>query len=385
MTTWKDKLQEASFRGLVFQVASAEMSAGRRTADHEFPQRDINYVEDIGRATRVFSIEAFILANADNGFNYMPQRDALIKAIETKGSGELVHPYYGQKTVQISGLARITESNRDGGYCAITFQFSETQIPEYPKEKVDSQNNLLHAARAAMDKAVKNFEKIFSIFQKAQNVIDGVSATINFAVVSINTAKSYGKKSLSFQNAVNKLKQNVIAAALVPSGLAITFETLLAEDLSIFGIKENLTLKYFGADDTSIDENRQAFNKLIREFSVIGAVQAVSGVTFTNSDDAAEVRGQLITSMDELMEDADGETFEVYHALLAAMNEDFSTRAINLPNVISITLPAAAPSLFAAYDLYEDISKADEIASKNGVIHPGFLPSDINMEIVTRG
>ena len=113
--SWRDQLKDASFRGVPFFVDASSWSAGRNTVIHEFVQRDKPFVEDLGRKTRQFKIDAWVCAHPSNDFNPWPQRDSLIAAFETAGIGTFVHPYYGELTGYAS--AEITESGTDqGGY-----------------------------------------------------------------------------------------------------------------------------------------------------------------------------------------------------------------------------------------------------------------------------
>ncbi|HCS4673821.1 TPA: DNA circularization N-terminal domain-containing protein, partial [Escherichia coli] len=47
--TWKDRLQDASFRGVPFKVEEESAGAGRRVETHEYPNRDKPYTEDLGK------------------------------------------------------------------------------------------------------------------------------------------------------------------------------------------------------------------------------------------------------------------------------------------------------------------------------------------------
>ena len=91
MTDWRSRLLQASFRGVPFFVAgAAEAQVGRRVAVHEFPNRDLAYGEDMGRALHTFSLEAFVV-----GPDYMKARAELIVALEPDIPGGLVHPDLG--------------------------------------------------------------------------------------------------------------------------------------------------------------------------------------------------------------------------------------------------------------------------------------------------
>ncbi len=48
--TWKDRLQDASFRGVPFKVEEESTGTGRRVETHEYPNRDKPYTEDLGKS-----------------------------------------------------------------------------------------------------------------------------------------------------------------------------------------------------------------------------------------------------------------------------------------------------------------------------------------------
>ena len=125
--TWREELLPASFRGVPFEVEGDSGSFGRRVQVHEYPQRDKPWTEDLGRATRAFEITAFLI-----GPDYLQQRDDFIAALETEGPGILVHPWYGELTVNVKDLARVTHSRLNGGMCEIALSFVEAGELEFP-------------------------------------------------------------------------------------------------------------------------------------------------------------------------------------------------------------------------------------------------------------
>jgi prophage DNA circulation protein len=67
-----------------FAVRRSDAQVGRRTVQHEYPQRDTPFAEDMGRAARRFSLDAYVL-----GPDYDQARDRLIDALEARGPGLL--------------------------------------------------------------------------------------------------------------------------------------------------------------------------------------------------------------------------------------------------------------------------------------------------------
>lgn len=125
--SWQDNLHAASFRGVPFAVETGDGSFGRRQAVHEYPYRDSVWVEDMGRATRRLTLTGFILQSSRiyTASDVMTQRDSLIAAAETSGSGTLVHPTLGELTVSVpEGGLRLHE-NKDE---ARMFRFTLTVI-----------------------------------------------------------------------------------------------------------------------------------------------------------------------------------------------------------------------------------------------------------------
>ncbi len=86
------QLRLASFRGTAFQVNDADLGAGRRMQVHEYPQRDMPWVEDLGRATREISIEGFLI-----GTYYIAQANRLLAALEASGGegADKILDYFG--------------------------------------------------------------------------------------------------------------------------------------------------------------------------------------------------------------------------------------------------------------------------------------------------
>lgn len=125
--SWQDNLHPASFRGVPFAVESGDGVFGRRQAVHEYPYRDSVWVEDMGRATRRIHLTGFIVQSSRvySAGDVMSQRDALIAAAETAGSGTLVHPTLGELTVSvIEGGLRVHEHKDE----ARMFRFTLTVV-----------------------------------------------------------------------------------------------------------------------------------------------------------------------------------------------------------------------------------------------------------------
>lgn len=98
---------DASYRGVPFYVTSTKLKVGRRVVLFEYPQQDKPFVEDLGRAARIVTVEAFT-----TGRDYVERMSALVKALETQGGGELVDPWVGRMTATPQSVSQVTYTTR---------------------------------------------------------------------------------------------------------------------------------------------------------------------------------------------------------------------------------------------------------------------------------
>ena len=80
----------ASFKGVMFEVKTAESEHGRRGAVGEFPFGEDTAYADLGRKSRTYTLSARFAENS-----HLADVEALIAAVESPGSGTLVHPTRG--------------------------------------------------------------------------------------------------------------------------------------------------------------------------------------------------------------------------------------------------------------------------------------------------
>jgi prophage DNA circulation protein len=106
-----------------------------------------------------------------------------------------------------------------------------------------------------------------------------------------------------------------------------------------------------------------------------GAILAT--VVFTSRDDVEALRPVInaeFASAEELAADAmDSVTYQSIVSLHAAMSYFLTQTAQPLPRMLSFAFAAPLPTLVAAYKLYADASRADELRDQNKVIHPAFM------------
>ena len=138
---WNLTLQDASFRGVTFDVQSVEDRGERALCVHEYPYRSGAEVEDLGRKPRVIPVTAIFW-----GVAYESRIKALVAAFEEAGPGELIHPVFGSLTVAVRRW-QISHSAERHDYATVTFEAVEA-VTDNPFFGATSSRSLAEQALA---------------------------------------------------------------------------------------------------------------------------------------------------------------------------------------------------------------------------------------------
>lgn len=135
--SWRDRLVQASYKNVSFKVLSSEYEGGRRTSIHNFANREKPYLQDLGKAEDTFTIEAYIVQNIENEFDYFSERDNLRRALNSVGSGILIHPFLGIQKVGLANPYKMSETFEEGGIAKFSITFKEAGERALPESLTD--------------------------------------------------------------------------------------------------------------------------------------------------------------------------------------------------------------------------------------------------------
>ncbi|WP_122437109.1 DNA circularization protein [Pseudomonas viridiflava] len=191
MSTWRDSLLPASFRGVGFFISSTAVPIGRKGQLHEFPQRDEPYFESLGKQSQVHTVTAFIV-----GPDCFEQRDKLLQALEASGAGELVHPWLGRMQVQV-GECDMTHSLGEGGIVRLNLKFYPDQPLKFPTSTLNTGRQLMQASDGLLGSALRRYRAVMATvdavrinIQALRSTLSGVFATIQRQFSSFMTVYS---------------------------------------------------------------------------------------------------------------------------------------------------------------------------------------------------
>ncbi len=364
---WRERYQQGSFRGIQFHIESGDDERAQRLVVHEFPAREKPYLESLGKKANKFTIEAFLV-----GDDYLEQRDNLQDACIQPGTGKLVHPFYGEITVQCESI-RCRHDRSEMRMVRVSMSFVEVGDLNPITSFISTQAKVLKSAQEAVSSQKTTFERLFDYaslpFAKGQEVLDQVNA----AVETIGDARKLVGQAPAF---AAQLKN--IGGAL---GSLITDAKALADEMASL-----ITFGFLTEDQDadSVPDVKQSFAELTGLFVYSPRVTASSPETTAFLQ---LVKGVAMAQGGHMLSIASFDSLQRLAAscilLRAQVERDIKDRSATLPRMVEITLPRAVPALVLSYRLYTTLDEEDSIISRNKVRHPGIIPSDIPIKVLT--
>jgi prophage DNA circulation protein len=143
-------MQQASWRGVIFNVETGSRLSGRRVVEHEYPKRNDPYGEDMGRQARRFSFSGYLIYNPNNPlYEYTSQRVALYAALEADDAGRLIHPVFAPGGMScLCERYTMVENRTRGGFTEFEMQFVEAGSPGNSLQMVDNATQVSQQASA---------------------------------------------------------------------------------------------------------------------------------------------------------------------------------------------------------------------------------------------
>lgn len=141
-----DSLYPGSWNGVSFLIEDSSVAGGRKAVVHEFPNSG-RYVEDLGLLNETITLNVCIPSA-----EYFGGRDAVKQALEEKGYGTLIHPFYGIRKAVCTGYT-INEAVTELGYVKISMTLSVGQELSFPATGQASSSGILSAVEGLMNMA----------------------------------------------------------------------------------------------------------------------------------------------------------------------------------------------------------------------------------------
>ena len=394
-TTWRDAYRPGSFRNAAFLTQSHEHELGRRGESHAFPFRDEPWFEDLGRKGRAWTISAFVI-----GPDYRTARDALLAALEAPGAGTLVHPFLGTFAAHVAGC-RLSESTAEGGMARFDLSFVEPGVMVTAEVRTDTAGASKATSAVAKANAKAGFLASFLAAGQAGFVQLGSAQFLGTLSAQIAQAggllggagtvlRAFHSGLATLQGAASLLGQPArLADAML--GMIDALSQLGGQPqmqvAALQSVINSASAAPIGDSSTPANArlaaNRQASIDLVVAGCAASAVDVIAGVAFASYDDAIAVRDRLTSQFDDAALAANGrgnrDLAESLTTLRRALAADVTARGGSLARLFAFTPPAVRPALAIAWSVYGDAAQTEqaalELASRNRVMHPLFVPA----------
>jgi hypothetical protein len=403
---WKKRFRTARWRGVPFYTSEHDSTFGRRIQLFEYAQRDTPYAEDLGRTARQFRLRGYLV-----GGDYMGLRDRLRAACEASGPGQLVHPYLGTFTVVCTAV-RIRESEQQGGFCVLDFDFTEAGTMPLPFGASLLGGMLVSAGSALAGAAVDAFSTGFAtqgfsswVSKSALSSLHGLSQTLHgmqgfaglggaslggsiglpFAAPSPAAVPAAGS-ALDALDALTEADLDApasIAQQVIDAIAALTAaswpETALAnlEQLFLYTVPPlpGPPQPPITPDRLQEQVNATALAALVHQAAAAALPGPITGLSPTSYDALAAARLDLLDDLDDLQAEATDPVYLALRDLTAAISAQMTAQGASLRPLILYRTALPRPALVLAQRFYQDFTRADEIVTLTQAAHPGFLPT----------
>lgn len=401
MTTWRDSVREASFKGVPFFFDTDDLPIGRRLQTHRYPQRDRPYSEDMGRVAREFNIRAFV-----GGPACFEQRDALLQAVNEEGAGQLVHPYYGSMRVK-AGVGSVSHDRRNGGVVEFDLNFIEDDDQEFPAETVNTGQVLEMGAEDYLEAILAQFAQAMALINSGQigveSILDSVTAVFTTLYDTVRPIAA------AFRSAQNLAYLVMNAPARIPAQIQAAFggyfnvfdgfqstcsdvsgKCVAVQSLDSLQSPQGSQTKAVHTALVDLAQNVMLVDAVrdIATMPIVTPPAAPTGVPPLDVQVIAPVAHPEVPVTDDIIGVIETVTEQLWQQALEAPYAQFEAIA-DIRRQVENHLQAVArqgvrlrhhaanqvqPALVLSYELYGTAARAAEIVARNKIIHPGFLP-----------
>jgi len=400
---WRQKLRRGNWSNIGFEVFSVSKQVGRRVAVHELAQSDDPVTEDMGREPDRWRVEAYLIGDEFEG-----RKDALVRAVRRKFNDNiwpaplLKLPWHDETFAHLIS-AEVKQSSAEMRIARMTLTFVEGgrfksegyEWKRAPQKKVDVR------AGSVDDSAATELEdnlETEGVPEAVREAAEDETRSLGALIDSLDVFGGAEKEVAALRARITTLVESAADLVLAPANLAAelgeavrgiltsarSFRGAFFAYKSLFGFAPTLE-GGGGTTATAADSNAETVANMIRELAVAAAARAAVRVDWETEDEAIEQRDELLEEIDLVVANASAPVYLDLESLRGALVEGVPDPARNLPRLRTLELEQTIPALVLAWRLYGDPTRSDEIATRNRLPYPTFLPGGERIQVVTDG
>jgi prophage DNA circulation protein len=387
-----------------FLLRSSSRAGGRKTATHEYPNTDRRYVEDLGKTVPTFSIQATIHGDS---VTYIAERDRFIAALETKGAGQLTHPFYGNLNVACIEY-NLTEDMGAIGRCEISITFAITgpvnapAIEEASASLIASKTDELVgdirdyvAAKYNTSTSSSSLSKVGHSFNVGMlrnfNTRYGLALSAIRAVSLIGSTESAAAEAQKIKMA-NKENTIVSDTEQLNDSLVDSMDLIRDTDADA-DVLYTAYSKFFYFQQEQVlpvattiqrvrnEENFRVITGAVSIMCLCYAYEQAALIEYKTSDDleitkqALENQYQYILSI----KNVDYELINALQEIRSDMREFFEQAEESIYKVIAVSSSSVIPLSVLAFQYYGNLDLTQDLVDLNLLSEPSFVDSTVRI------
>lgn len=306
----RDELFAADYKKIPFLVNRVSTSGGRKTVQHDFPNSNIQVIEDLGLSPRVYNISA-IIAEPD----YIKKRNALLKALEEGGKGVLNHPFYGRIENIVARTFTLNEDVSRLGDTTIEITFAHSETDGLPKKIVNTASEVAKEAEKVKKGVVDDILEFFGVtdefagnFKDAVAKVEEIADKVQEVAKTVQTIKG---QIDGFTALVTNFKANAKQLVKNPAALASSLSNMISEIPKLYNTATEQTdvlagLFEFGDNDPLISPttaglierklNSDILNISVKTLSLAESYVSATQISFTTVKEVEDTADKLETA-----------------------------------------------------------------------------------------
>lgn len=392
------KVIDGRYKGVKIRIDSASLSGGRKHAVHSFPNRDTNFIEDLGALPRSYQLE--IIVSDTQGQDYFSYRDSLLSALGSIGTGILEHPIYGRIDNVFCTTFSLSENFTEFGRSVISASFEVSLNRGIPQQTNTSLSQLVAGNAAVISAVNADIVGRFTISNKYKDNFQAGIDKITDMVTAFTDSTSFIGDAASdidlINEAIGDLSANINSLIVAPQNLADEIGSLFDVIDGATGSTESTAktmekLFGFGDDDNSITQNTAGKIERADNNAVLNSAinsQAL-GYAYTNT---AQTEFDTVAEIDTVANDLDDQYQSVMNSdagqdvkdaltdLRTVVQGFFDKQRLTASQVITIFTPTTSTRLLS-FQYYGDSSRGEALGILNNEADVSFISGDV--EILT--
>jgi prophage DNA circulation protein len=248
-----------------------------------------------------------------------------------------------------------------------------------------------------MQLAVDVYLKVLHAKNIPQRLVDSLLNTVNGALDAIGNAKKQVRTNFDYVQKFNSLKTQLNVLIQQPEQFAIILADLTTfsdETIDpVFAFKEmNELINYktglvYPVVSSPIalmeQSNIVRTAQFQRQIALCGAALTIPDIRFTTYDAAIYAKNIIVDGSDIVLNDVDDDSLYIaIKDLITSVVGYINTTSVDLPKKQTISINSETNSLALSQKLYGNIDHEQEIIDLNNIVHPGFIPAGIDLEVL---